>query len=251
MSNRLLAYSRKNADARLRLFCLPYAGGSASIYRAWPEAFPESIEVCPIELPGRGARFTESLHNTMEPLVREVADTLVPYLDRPFALFGYSMGALIAFELAHALRRNYGLNPVHLCASAHRAPQIPDLDSAVHDLPEPQFWETLRGLNGTSDEVLKHPELRSAMQPILRADFALCDKYEYVRRPRLSCPITAIGGLQDLKADRESLGAWREQTDASFRLHMLQGDHFFLRTNAAALQEIIVQSLSVTSVLPC
>lgn len=243
MSNRLLASARKNPHADLRLFCFPYAGGSAAIYRSWLDAFPVGIEVCPIELPGRGMRFVEPPHTTMEPLVQEIAATLAPYLDRPFALFGHSMGALIAFEAAHALREKYGLNARHLFTSAHRAPQIPDPATAVHDLPEPEFWERLRELNGTSDDVLKHPELLSAIQPMLRADFSLCDRYTYVDRPRLSCPITALGGLQDPKADRESLGAWREQTDATFRLHMLQGDHFFLRTNAASLREIIIEHL--------
>jgi medium-chain acyl-[acyl-carrier-protein] hydrolase len=177
------------------------------------------------------------------PLVCRIAEALAPRMDGQFALFGHSMGALIAFELAHVLRTDYGLSPMHLFVSAHRAPQIPDPDPPIYTLTEPEFWAKLRELNGTSSEVLAHSELLSAVQPLLRADFTLCDTYRYAPRPRLECPISAYGGLRDPEAGHDGLRAWQEQTSASFRLRMFEGDHFFLRSDFPILRDIIVDDL--------
>jgi surfactin synthase thioesterase subunit len=250
VSTRWLTHVKPKPDAHLHLYCFPYAGGSASVYRTWSEALPPSIEVCPVELPGHGTRFLEPLHTAVGPLVRQIAAALAPRMGGEFALFGHSMGALIAFELAHVLRSDYGLLPAHLIVSAHRAPQIPDPDPPMYTLSEPEFWAKLRELNGTSREVLAHTELLSAVQPILRADFTLCDTYRYTPRPALECPISAYGGLQDPEACHDDLRAWQEQTSAAFRLRMLQGDHFFLLTGFPILRDTIVDDLLRTHSSP-
>ncbi|MCI0529785.1 MAG: thioesterase domain-containing protein, partial [Nitrospira sp.] len=175
----------------------------------------------------------------LSPLVQVIAQALFPYLDKPFAFFGHSMGALVSFELTRHLRRQYRLGPVHLFVSGHHAPQIPDPDPPVHTLPEPAFLEELSRLNGTPKEVLEHTELMHLMLPTLRADFAVCETYTYTTEPPLDCPISAYGGLQDLEVSRDSLEAWQVQTRTSFSLRMFPGDHFFLHTAQPLLLRVL------------
>ncbi|NEQ21294.1 MAG: thioesterase [Microcoleus sp. SIO2G3] len=231
---------RFNPQAKLRLFCFPYAGGGAMGFRTWLERLPSSVEVCPIELPGRGTRLIEPPFTRLEPLIQAIAQVLLPYLDKPFTFFGHSMGGLVCFELARLLRRNYSQSPVHLFVSGRRAPQIAEPKPPIHTLPEPEFLEELRRLNGTPEAVLEHTELIQLLLPTLRADFAVLETYVYASQPPLDCPITAFGGLQDSEVSREELEVWREQTNASFSLQMFPGDHFFLHSS----QSLLLQSLS-------
>src|SRR5205085_9026436 len=126
----------RNEDAALRLLCLPYAGGAADIFRSWANVFPPTIEVCPIQLPGRGGRLLEPPFTNLSLLVETLTSELLPYLDKPFALFGHSMGAIIVFELARQLRSKKINEPLHLFVSAWRAPQIPRRERPSFDLPE-------------------------------------------------------------------------------------------------------------------
>ncbi len=240
-----IAHARSRPQAAIRLFCFPYSGGSASIFAAWAEIMPAAIEVCPIQLPGRGTRVSTPPFTAIEPLIVATVEALLPYLDKPFALFGHSMGALISFELARFLRRHHGLSPVHLCASAHRAPQLPDRGPMLHALPEPEFWEELRRLNGTPPEVLRHDELRALIQPLLRADFSVCETYAYAEDAPLACPILALGGLQDSDVTRDDLAPWRAQTEGAFAVRMLPGDHFFINTARQLLLQTLARDLSV------
>ena len=132
------AFQAPRPDARLRLFCLPYAGGGASFYRPWIERLAPDVHVHPVQLPGREARLREHAFERIEPLIASLADVLGAHLDRPFALFGHSMGALIAFELARELRRRQAPVPVRLLVSGHPAPQLPRSESTRHALPEPE-----------------------------------------------------------------------------------------------------------------
>src|SRR5215510_9124924 len=207
-----LSCPKPNSQAKLKLFCFPYAGGNSQTYRAWPFKLPETVEVHMVNLPGRGTRLREAPITRLAPLVDEVAEAIRPELDKPFAFFGHSMGALIAFELVHQLRKQNHVNPAHLIVSGRGAPHMPKTEPQTHDLPEKEFIEELRRLNGTPTETLEHPELMQLMLPILRADFAICETYTYEDRPLLDCPITALGGLDDSDVTREELAAWRERT---------------------------------------
>lgn len=240
---------RPNDRATLRLFCFPYSGGSTAIFSAWPQRLPAAIEVWPVQLPGRGARLAEPPFTRMTPLIEALASAIRPYLDRPFAFFGHSMGALVSFELARQLRRRYDLCPVHLIASGHRAPHVPDRDPPIYALPESEFLEELRRLNGTPAEVLEHAELRELVLPALRADFAVCETYVYTEDHPLECPIAALGGLQDSEVPREDLEAWRMQTQSAFSLRMLPGDHFFLNKEQPLLLQALVRELEPVLVL--
>jgi medium-chain acyl-[acyl-carrier-protein] hydrolase len=176
----------------------------------------------------------------LSPLVEALAQALVPLLDKPFAFFGHSLGALVGFELARQLRRQPGVQPARLFVSAGRAPQIPPRGQPIHALPEEEFMAELRRLNGTPGKVLEHAELMQSMLPILRADFAVYETYVYATEPPLDCFISGFGGLQDQRVSRGDLEAWRGQTSVSFSLRMFHGNHFFL----SATQPLLLQALS-------
>ena len=153
------------------------------------------------------------------------------------------MGAIIAFELARLLRREGRAQPLHMFVSGRTAPQLNRSHTPIYDLPKPELLEELKRLNGTPREVLEHPELMDLMLPILRADFSVCDTYEYTREPPLDCSLTAFGGLQDAGVPRRNLEGWREQTSASFTLRMLPGDHFFLHSDESLLLRLLASEL--------
>ena len=234
-----LAHHRPSTRASLRLFCFPYAGGSAAIYRSWSESLPWQVEVCPVQLPGRGSRIRETLFTQMPDLVADVAKDLRTYLDKPFAFFGHSMGAIIGFELARLLREEGAPEPVHLFVSGRSAPQTPSEHRHTYDLPEQEFVEELRQMNGTPEEVLQDPELRAFMLPLLRADFEVIQTYAYVDQPPLTCSITAFGGLNDNEVSRDSLEGWREQTTKAGTLRLFPGDHFFINKVQSSLLRMI------------
>jgi medium-chain acyl-[acyl-carrier-protein] hydrolase len=241
--NSWVTCSRPRTQARLRLFCFPYAGGGASIFRAWPDDLP-GMQVCPVQLPGRENRLREPCFIRLEPLVQALVQALPPYLDMPYAFFGHSLGALIGFELARALVRENRSGPVHLFVSGHSAPQVQSLEPPIHQLPEPDFIKELRCLNGTPGEVLQHAELMALLLPVLRADFAINETYVYTPGTLLDCPISAFGGLQDNLASRDDLAAWRDQTRSTFTLRMFPGDHFFLHSARPLLLRAIVHDLA-------
>ncbi|MGB8509762.1 MAG: thioesterase II family protein [Pyrinomonadaceae bacterium] len=238
-----LVISRPNPGAALRLFCFPYAGGSTQIYRTWTNALPSTVEMCAVELPGRGRRLREQNHHDLMTLVAEAFKVLSPYMNKPFAFFGHSMGALMSFELARLLRREGRPAPARIFVSARRAPQIPDIEPPTYNLPEDEFIAELRRLNGTPQEVLEHNELLQLMLPILRADFSVCQTYGYVPEPPLDVGITAYGGVEDKDVSREQLEAWGQQTGSDFNLRMMPGDHFFIHSSQAQLLQSLSQEL--------
>jgi len=242
--NPWLAYYKPNPQADVRLFCFPYAGASAAIYRTWADHLPKNLEICPVQLPGRGTRLSEQSFTRLMLLVEAIAPAVRPYCDRPFAFFGHSMGAALAFELARHLRQHYGCEPIHLFVAGRNAPQLPRTEPITYDLPEAEFIDEVRRLNGTPKEVLEHPELMQLMLPLLRADFAVIQTYEYVAGAPLNSAVTAFGGLLDPDVTREGLDAWSSQTTGPFSLRMFPGDHFFLHTSGDLLLKAIAYDLN-------
>jgi medium-chain acyl-[acyl-carrier-protein] hydrolase len=219
------------------------------IYRDWPNLLPENVEVNMVQLPGSLLRLNESAFTDFPSLVRALKPGLLPYLDKPIAFFGHSMGAIISFELARSLRREDSIEPVRLFVSGSPAPQFGGLEPPTYDLPEPEFIEELRRLDGTPKEVLENEELMHMMIPILRADFKLCQTYQYSKEPPFECPISVFGGLQDLEVSRERLEGWREHTTGAFSLLMLPGDHFFLHAATKSMLQSISDDLSRSKVV--
>ncbi|WP_348918271.1 thioesterase II family protein [Adonisia turfae] len=158
-TNRWLRRGTPNPNASLRCFCLPYAGGSARIFQTWSQSLPENVEVCALELPGHGMRLTEQPFDNWDLVLEAISQVILPLCDRPFVFFGHSMGALISFELARYCRRHHLPMPSHLYVSGYRAPQLPDPEEPVHNLPEQAFREKLTRLQGTPPAVLNNMEV--------------------------------------------------------------------------------------------
>jgi surfactin synthase thioesterase subunit len=229
------------ADA-IRLFCFPHAGGGASIFRPWLNELGPGVAVYPLQLPGREGRWLEPPVTRMSALIPQLYQALRPVLRPPFAFFGHSMGAFIAFELARQLRREYQPGPAALIVSAARAPQIPDPDPPVHRMAPDELLEHFKRLDSIPQELLDHPEVVSLLLPTLRADMELCETYFYAPEPPLSCSIAAYSGDHDCRAPREHLNAWGSQTGSEFRMRFFPGDHFYFVKEAheavnRALQE--------------
>jgi len=207
----------------------------------------------------------EAPFTRLTPLVQALAQALRPYMDIPFAFFGYSMGALISFELIRYLRRTHSPGPLYLFVAAHRAPQLPQEHPDLHQLSEPEFLDALNRLGGTPATVSQHAELMKLMLPMVRADFALCETYVYSAEAPLDCPITVFGGEQDAHVSLASLSAWREQAplltcprhvgaiasrgrccaaQRQFTLNILPGNHFFLQSQQTLILQAIAQDLA-------
>lgn len=231
-----------NEQARLRLFCFSYAGGGASIFRPWVDILPVEVEVCSIQLPGREYRVGSPAYTRIAPLEEALAEAIVPYLDRPFAFFGHSMGALVSFELARLLRKKYDKHPEHLFLAAYRAPQLPNPNIKIYHLPSEVFKVVLRS-EGIAEMVLQNEELMQAMLPTLRADFELCDTYEYTEETPLACPFSLFGGLEDVRISQTDLELWPQHSSVGCSLTMLPGSHFFLHSAQDQLLAAISREL--------
>lgn len=216
--------------ARLRLFCFAHAGGGATAYRLWSAGLPADIEVRAVQLPGRETRLHEPALRRMDAIVEALVPALRDEFDRPFALFGHSMGAMVASELTHRLAELGLPLPRHLFVSGRRAPRCIEPDAPLHPLPDTAFIAELnRRYGGIPAEVLAHEELVQLLLPALRADLEALETAARPPRPPLPVPISAYGGLDDSRANRELLEPWRHETQASFRLRMFPGDHFYLQ----------------------
>lgn len=227
------------AGAGLRLFCLPYAGGGAGVFRGWRERLGPAIDVRGVCLPGRESRFPEPRYRRMDDLVGDLARALDGRLtDLPFALFGHSLGALVAYELAARL----AAPSVHLIVSGSRAPRFAGTEKRLSDLPDDALVEALTALGGMPPGVLAERELLAMMLPMVRDDLALADAYRPAARPPLACAVTALCGDADASAPPWSMSAWREVTQGPFTLRVLRGEHFFLH-DAGTVEEV-AQSLS-------
>lgn len=242
-SSSVVDWERPSPRARIRLFCFPYAGGGASVFRGWSAAAPPEIHVLPVHVPGRGNRFVEPALTRCDDLVEQLAGELEPFLDAPFAFFGHSMGAMVAFELTRRLRALGKPLPEHLLVSGRRAPQRPSDRRPLHALPEGEFRDELRSLNGTPEEILEHPELMELFAPILRADFELCETYAFRDDAPLDIPFSVFGGLEDPDVGRDDLMAWKDHTRGPFKLRMFPGGHFFLNGARQQLVHAVSEDL--------
>ena len=232
--------------ARLRLLCFPHAGGNAWMFRQWASHLPEDIEVCGVQLPGHVGRIHEAPVSDFAALLARLVEGLAPEIEMPVALFGHSLGALAAFELARQMRERTGRLPVHLFLSGRNAPDMTDDLDDVLKLDDEAILAKLRELNCTPEPVLRDRETMQLMLPILRADFALCNSYAYRDRAPLDCPITVLYGLGDPQTDPAGLDGWQRQTTRAFRMQAFTGDHYFVATEERAVVQRIAGELRAT-----
>lgn len=240
--NSWISRSKRNPQARLRLFGFPYAGGGALAYRGWQDRVLAEVEFCPVQIPGRETRITEKAYHQFPALIEAAIDGLQPYLDMPFALFGHSMGATLAFEMARRLDRTEH-KLVRLFVSGTGAPQVPTQEPVIYDLPDAEFLRRLTLFEGIPSAALAQPELMELMLPTLKADFTAIQTYKYVDGPRLQVPVSAFGGEDDPYVSAATLHAWKEQTTSSFEVHMFPGGHFYFASARDFLLARINESL--------
>lgn len=246
-TQRWLVTAKKVTNPNLRLFCFSHAGGSATVYHQWHKQLPSNLELCAVQLPGRGHRMSEQPINDLPALVEAICDGIKDQLDIPFAFFGHSMGGTVAYELSRCLRRRGLPQPCHLLVSGCRAPQFLLGREPIHDLPKAAFLDKLRELNGTPKEALANAELMDMMEPILRADFKIVETREYLEEAPLTMPISAFGGKQDNRVSLEHLQSWQQHTSAAFWLQLFEGDHFYYAQQNKSLLRQITDLLYLSS----
>jgi medium-chain acyl-[acyl-carrier-protein] hydrolase len=243
-ANRWWHTAKSRARVRLRLFCFPYAGGSASLFWTWQVGLQDWVSVTALQLPGRANRIQEAPFTSMSDLIPIVGHSMIPLLTHgSFAFFGHSMGAVLGFEVARWLKHNGFPTPKSLFVAGRRAPQIPDTEHSIHGLDDSEFIANLANNKGTPTHVLNNRELMTLMLPTLRADFRLIETYEYYPDAPLCSSIVAFGGTDDDETRDGKLDAWKAQTTQTFRRHQLQGDHFFIHTNEQELLRLLRREL--------
>lgn len=242
--NQWFVCPQANPEADTRLFIFPYAGGGPAVFNKWPAGLPNNIEVWIAHYPGRGSRYNEHPINRLETLVESIYQAIQPLLDKPFAFFGHSMGAWVAFELTRYLRQsNYPL-PYILFVSASGAPHLPDPHPPLHALADTEFLKSLQELNGIPVEVANRSEVIDLLLPTLRADIEAVEGYRYAPDGALlDVPILAYGGLDDPRVSREHLEGWASLTNASFESKYFPGDHFFINREKDLILRLITNEI--------
>jgi medium-chain acyl-[acyl-carrier-protein] hydrolase len=236
-------------NAGRRLFCFPHAGSGAAAYRKWASCIPDRLDINIINLPGRERRINERPFTDLKSAIRILANELANEFEQPFALFGHSVGALLAFELARHLARS-GIIPIYLVVSGRASPRLSPGRQLVHELPNEQLIETVRNqYGGITESLVREPGLLDLVVPILRADLQLAETYEYIWAQPLSCPIAAIAGQSDHTIDTEGLAAWRNETTSSFTAARLAGGHFYLLADPRRVTTFIADLIDSLSPL--
>jgi surfactin synthase thioesterase subunit len=239
---------RRNPQARLRLFCFPSAGSGVSLLHSWFKDMPLDYEVCAIQPPGREDRHLEPPFRRMAPLVAMAADALAPVLELPYALFGHSLGALTAFEVARELRRRGLPAPVRLFVSSRIAPQLAPRFGSIHHLPESEFIKELAVRYGPIPSlILSDPELMALFFPVLRSDIEVLETYTYRAEEPLDMPISVLSGASDPMVDEAGMHAWAEQTSSTTTVRILAGDHFFPKAARETFLNAISGDLSASA----
>lgn len=209
------------------IFCFPFAGASASIYNKWVGFFIKEAKVCPIQLPGREERILDAPYEKMEHLLVDLEDDIKLFNKNKIILFGHSMGGKLAYETGKRLEKQ-GLVIEHLIVSGSCVPHIPE-KNPIHKLKDDDFLNEVKKFNGIPKEILKDNDILNFFLPILRSDFKLDETYYSKEVTALSCPITALGGLEDIEASLDEILKWKEYTKSVFNYEIFKGGHFFIK----------------------
>ncbi|MCD9006287.1 alpha/beta fold hydrolase [Luteimonas sp. XNQY3] len=227
----------------LRLICLPYAGGSASIYCPWGRHLPDSVELIAVQPPGRASRIAEPPCPDMQTLVGAVGAALAMLPNCPYVLFGHSLGSRVAYALGMHSSMLGLVPPRLLIASGSRAPHLPGRRAPVHDLPDDLFKEWLRAFGGTPHALLDDAEFMDLLMPALRADFSIADQYRAEPAP-LPCPVQVLTGSHDTDVTPEESQAWMALSNGHCDIHSIDGGHFFIHSHAEQVLSHIKDAIS-------
>jgi medium-chain acyl-[acyl-carrier-protein] hydrolase len=218
---------RCGPSSAVPLMIFPHAGAGVTAYRRLAMDQAEVFRPAIVRLPGREQRLHEPLFRSMDALIRALVPALQPMLAAGPVLYGHSMGALVAFEVARYARDVCGVEPACLVVSGCAAPSTREPRRLRHLLSDDEFWRSVCELNGMPDEIARDRAMRDMLMPVFRADFEVCDTYAYSRGAALGCPIIAFAGDADQEALPAEMAAWAEETTGSFRHRTVPGDHFF------------------------
>ncbi|MGQ9633512.1 MAG: alpha/beta fold hydrolase [Bryobacteraceae bacterium] len=233
-----------SGEAAMRLFCFPFAGGGTTAFRGWAEALPQGVALCPVRLPGRESRLAEPPFRDLTALVAALAQAIPPYLDRPFAFYGHSMGAVVSFELIRLLIAKGLSGPVALFVSGARAPHLRKDWVPPPEPSEKDFLHELERLEGIPPGLRQSKDLLAVVLPALRADATLYRNYVYPGPVPLDCPVFAYGGREDPNIRPEHLEAWQQETSGPVRVRLFPGGHFFIQTAQREFLTALAEDLS-------
>ena len=234
--NKWISERNRVEGTRIRLFCLPHAGSGSAPFNAWKRSLPTFVELCPILLPGREIRLDETSYTDSDLLIHDMANALTGWLDKPYAIFGHSMGALLAFELAQSLRAKGLREPSYLFLSGRIASHLSQPHQPIHHLPHDEFIAELEArYGGLPQEILQDRQVLEYFLPILRTDLTLIETHRYRELPPLACPVMVSAGTHDVTVSSESLAAWKNHTIGHFEVHRFAGGHFYLTGASRAL----------------
>ncbi len=228
----------------MRLFCFPFGGGGASVFHPWADAMGDDIEIRALQLPGRETRYTEPRGQDINYLVKNIVQSMLAYQDKPFAMFGYSLGSLLAFEVYRELRRQNMRMPEHMFMAAFYAPHLPPAHPPISHLVDEEFVERVEYYYQPPGEAWNNRELREFLMPVLRGDIALYEGYVYQPDEPLQCPIDVFAGAQDRSIPLELMQSWSEQTSSRVRQHVFNGGHFFIDDSVNEIQSLVSNSLN-------
>jgi len=242
---------KKVDSPRLRLFCLPYFAGGASIFSTWHEFLPDDIEVCAIQFPGREERGDERAYDDVADLVAKMAEVMEPLLTTPCAFYSHSSGAGVALELTRHLNRELDVQPTKFMVGGWRAPHLVSPFKFLEAIADDEVYKEknipnikghLRSLE-IPDAVIDNDAVFNEMLPALRADILLGKKYKYIEDEPLNCPLTAFAGADDNVFTVDQVQGWDQHTNSEFKFKVVPGGHLFCRDNKEDLLEIVTEEL--------
>ncbi|NOJ72890.1 thioesterase [Paenibacillus alvei] len=233
----------------IKLFCIPFSGGSAEVYRKWSKSLHSDIQLFPVELPGRGKRIFEPLLDDIDTIVKDITATIAGNVasNDDYAIYGHSLGSLLAFETYYKLIENGVHKPQHIFFSGRNAPQNKHSRTSIHRLPDEQFLHAVMNYGGNTHEIIENQELLDLFLPILRADFKISETYCHQEKTdKIACDITIINGRNDHSASMYDMSEWSYYAGRAATFHTVDGGHFFITENYEPVVDIIKQTLTIS-----
>ena len=246
-NNPWTVFIQKNPKALMRLFCFHYGGGSASAFINWASKIPTDIELIAIQLPGREGRFGEPCVGSVSELVEKVLPAIKPLLNKPYVIFGHSLGAINAFEVIRAIKRQQLRQPELFIPSGVKAPEFPYNAQHISHLPDSLFVAALKErYKSTIGNLLDTPEVREVFLPQLRADFNLIESYKFVAGDdaKFGCPILALAGEMEYQITEEQLNCWKNYTNKKSESKRFPGGHFFIQEQEDDVLALVVEKIN-------